>query len=34
MADNRKTVEQLIQAMAANDFEAQDRLLTEDFVEE
>jgi ketosteroid isomerase-like protein len=34
MADNRKTVEQFIQAMAANDLEAQDRLLTEDFVEE
>ena len=34
MADNRKTVEQFIQAMAANDFEAQDRLLADDFVEE
>ena len=34
MADNRKTVEQFIEAMAANDFEAQDRLLTDDFVEE
>src|SRR5438309_9550963 len=34
MADNRKTVEQFIQAMATNDWEAQDRLLTDDFVEE
>jgi ketosteroid isomerase-like protein len=34
MADNRTTVEQFIQAMATNDFEAQDRLLAEDFVEE
>jgi len=34
MSDNRKTVEQFIQAMATNDLEAQDRLLTEDFVEE
>jgi ketosteroid isomerase-like protein len=34
MADNRKTVEQFIQAMATSDWEAQDRLLTDDFVEE
>ena len=34
MADNRKTVEQFVQAMATNDWEAQDRLLTDDFVEE
>src|SRR3982074_1544655 len=34
MADNRKTVEQFIQAMATRDWEAQDRLLTDDFVEE
>jgi ketosteroid isomerase-like protein len=34
MADNRKTVEQFIEAMAANDIEAQERLLSDDFVEE
>jgi ketosteroid isomerase-like protein len=34
MADNRKVVEQFIQAMATNDWEAQERLLTDDFVEE
>jgi ketosteroid isomerase-like protein len=34
MADNRKTVEQFLQAMATNDWEAQDRLLADDFVEE
>jgi ketosteroid isomerase-like protein len=34
MADNRKIVEQFIQAMAANDVEAQERLLSDDFVEE
>jgi len=34
MADNRKIVEQFIQAMATNDWEAQDRLLSDDFVEE
>ncbi|TMC42736.1 MAG: nuclear transport factor 2 family protein [Chloroflexi bacterium] len=34
MADNRKIAEQYIQAMAANDWEAQDRLLSDDFVEE
>src|SRR6266566_1373888 len=34
MADNRKVVEQYIQAMAARDWEAQDRLLSDDFVEE
>src|SRR2546423_1987084 len=32
--DNRKIAEQYIQAMAANDWEAQDRLLADDFVEE
>ena len=32
--DNRATVEQFIQAMMANDIEAQDRLLSDDFVEE
>ena len=34
MADNRKVVEQFTQAMAARDWEAQDRLLSDDFVEE
>ena len=34
MADNRTIVEQFMQAMAANDWEAQERLLTDDFVEE
>lgn len=34
MADNRKTVEQFIEAMAANDIEAQERLLSDDIVEE
>jgi ketosteroid isomerase-like protein len=34
MADNRTTVDQLIQAMAANDVEAQERLLSDDIVEE
>jgi ketosteroid isomerase-like protein len=33
-SDNRKIAEQFIQAMAANDWEAQDRLLADDFVEE
>jgi ketosteroid isomerase-like protein len=33
-ADNRTTVEQLIQAMATNDIEAQERLLADDIVEE
>jgi ketosteroid isomerase-like protein len=32
-SDNRTTVEQFVQAMADNDFEAQDRLLSDDFVE-
>ena len=32
--DNRATVEQFIQAMMTNDVEAQDRLLSDDFVEE
>jgi ketosteroid isomerase-like protein len=32
--DNRATVEQFTQAMMANDIEAQDRLLSDDFVEE
>lgn len=34
MADNRTIVEQLIQAMAKNDLEAQERLLADDIVEE
>jgi len=34
MADNRTTVEQFLGAMAANDVEAQERLLADDFVEE
>ncbi len=34
MADNRKTVEQFVQAMAASDMEAQDRLLADDIVED
>ena len=34
MADNRTTVEQFLKAMAANDIEAQERLLSDDFVEE
>jgi ketosteroid isomerase-like protein len=34
MADNRTTVDQLMQAMAANDVEAQERLLSDDIVEE
>jgi SnoaL-like protein len=34
MADNRTTVEQFIQAMAANDIEAQERVLSDDIVEE
>ncbi len=34
MADNRTTVEQFLRAMAANDIEAQERLLSDDFVEE
>lgn len=34
MADNRKIIEQYLQAMVANDWEAQDRLLSDDFVEE
>jgi ketosteroid isomerase-like protein len=33
-ADNRATVEQFVQAMADNDVEAQDRLLSDDFVEQ
>ena len=33
-SDNRKTVEQFIQAMGTSDWEAQERLLTDDFVEE
>jgi ketosteroid isomerase-like protein len=33
-ADNRKIVEQYLQAMGANDIEAQERLLSDDFVEE
>jgi ketosteroid isomerase-like protein len=32
--DNRTIIEQFIQAMAQNDWEAQDRLLSDDFVEE
>ena len=34
MADNRTTVEQFLRAMVANDVEAQERLLSDDFVEE
>jgi ketosteroid isomerase-like protein len=34
MADNRTTVDQLIQAMGTNDIEAQERLLSDDIVEE
>ena len=34
MADNRTTAEQFLRAMAANDIEAQERLLSDDFVEE
>jgi ketosteroid isomerase-like protein len=34
MADNRTVVEQFIQAMIKNDVEAQDRLLSDDFVED
>ena len=34
MADNRTTVEQFLKAMAANDIEAQERFLSDDFVEE
>ena len=34
MADNRTIVEQFLQAIAANDIEAQDRLLSDDVVEE
>lgn len=34
MADNRTIVEQFIHAMATNDWEAQERLLTDDFLEE
>ena len=34
MADNRMIVEQFLSAMATNDVEAQERLLTEDIVEE
>jgi ketosteroid isomerase-like protein len=34
MADNRTIVEQFVQAMAANDVEAQERLLSDDIVEE
>jgi len=34
MADNRTTVEQFVQAMMKNDVEAQERLLSDDFVEE
>lgn len=34
MADNRATVEKFIQAMATRDWEAQDRLISDDFVEE
>jgi ketosteroid isomerase-like protein len=33
-ADNRTIVEQFIQAMATNDWEAQERLLSDDFVED
>ena len=34
MADNRTTVEQFLQAMGMNDVEAQERLLSDDIVEE
>src|SRR2546428_257357 len=34
VADNRTTVEKFLRAMAANDIEAQERLLSDDFVEE
>jgi ketosteroid isomerase-like protein len=34
MADNRATVEQFLSAMATNDVEAQERLLSDDIVEE
>ncbi len=34
MADNRTTVEQFLQAMGTNDVEAQERLLSDDIVEE
>ena len=34
MADNRATVDKFLSAMAANDIEAQDRLLSDDIVEE
>jgi ketosteroid isomerase-like protein len=34
MAENRTTVEQFLSAMAANDMEAQERLLSDDIVEE
>ena len=34
MADNRKIVEQFVQAMAASDMEAQERLLADDIVED
>ncbi len=34
MADNRTTVEQFLHGMMANDVEAQERLLSDDFVEE
>lgn len=34
MADNRTTVEQYLGAMMKNDVEAQERLLSDDFVEE
>jgi ketosteroid isomerase-like protein len=34
MADNRTIVEQFLSAMATNDFEAQERLLSDDIVEE
>jgi len=34
VADNRTTVEQFLRAMVANDVEAQERLLSDDFVEE
>ena len=34
MADNRAVVEQYINAMMKNDVEAQDRLLSDDFIEE
>jgi ketosteroid isomerase-like protein len=34
MADNRKTVEQYLTGMATNDIEAQERVLSDDLVEE